>query len=500
MRSAERTETLWINGGWRAGSGAGEAVNPYTNEMARRYSVASEADVEDAIAASGRAFPALRGLPTYRRAELLLGLRDAVAADREIFAHAITLEAGKPITDARVEVDRALNVLTLSAEEAKRLHGETFPLDLIPGSENRFGLTRRFPVGPLAAITPYNFPLNLALHKIGPALAVGNPVVWKPSLLAPGAAILFAERFAALAARLDIPPGALNVITPPDALAERLATDARLKMLSFTGSARVGWKLRALAGAKRVTLELGGNAAVVIGADADLDYAVRRCVVGGFGYAGQTCISVQRILVEADLYAAFMARFVPAVWALRAGDPLDPNTQVGPMVSEREASRVETWIAEAVAGGATPVVGGARQGLMVAPTVLTDTRPEMQIESGEAFGPVVTVAPFTDWSQALATVNASPYGLQTGLFTHHMGRIFEAFETLEVGGVIVNDVPTYRMDSMPYGGVKQSGVGREGVRYAMEEMTEIRLLAFNLNSGASPPQTLPPQALPRPAG
>lgn len=455
-----------------------EIRSPFSGEVVSEARIAGEREVEEALESAVRGFEAMRRMPTFERVDILLALRDGLAARREEFARSIALEAGKPITDARVEADRGVNVLTLAAEEAKRIGGEVMPLDLMPSSAGRFALTQRFPLGPICGISPYNFPLNLGLHKVGPALACGSAIVWKPSLLAPGAALLFGE----VAREAGLPPGALNIVTPPDELAERLATDPRIRMVSFTGSARVGWMLRERAGHKRVVLELGGNAAVLVGADADLDYAVQRCVTGGFSYAGQVCISVQRILIERAVYAPFVERLVAAVKALRVGDPLDERTQVGPMVSDKEANRVEEWLREAVEGGATLLTGGRRDGLLFEPAVLAGVRPEMKVACLEAFGPLVTVEPFDSWSEALESVNQSVYGLQAGVFTRDFPRIFQAFRTLEVGGLIVNDVPTYRMDSMPYGGVKESGLGREGVRYAIEEMTEIRVMAVNLRA------------------
>lgn len=477
---------MWIDGGWRA---EGETIvvrNPYTGDTVADLPLSGEGDVEDALASSHRAAAAMRDLPTYRRAEILLFLRDGLRARREAFAAAIAVEAGKPLTEARTEVERGVTVLTLAAEEAKRLPGETFALDTNALTTGRFGMTRRFPVGSLVGISPFNFPLNLGLHKLAPALAAGNSFVWKPSLLVPGAACLFAEIVADAERDAGLPPGAVNILTPPDALSERLVTDPRPRMLSFTGSARVGWRLRTLAGTKKVALELGGNAAVIVDAaleDSVLQFALQRCVMGGFAYAGQVCIAVQNILVERALYEEFLARFVPLVEALRVGDPRDAATQVGPMISEKECGRLEQWVAEAQQAGAQVRTGGRRLAagkLVYAPTVLTDTRPEMRVVCQEAFGPVVTVTPFDTWEEALARVNASAYGLQAGVFTNNLERAFAAYRTLEVGGVIVNDVPTFRADGMPYGGVKESGLGREGVRYAMEEMTEPRLLALNL--------------------
>jgi acyl-CoA reductase-like NAD-dependent aldehyde dehydrogenase len=467
---------MLIGGAWREGVERREIRSPWSGEVVLEVCIAGEREVEDAITTAVSGFEAMRRLPTFRRAELLLALRDGLVARREEFARSIALEVGKPITDARVEVDRGANVLTLAAEEAKRIGGEVMPLDLMPSSAGRFAITQRFPLGPITGISPYNFPLNLGLHKVGPALACGSAIIWKPSLLAPGAALLFAE----LAQEVGVPAGALNIVTPPDALAERLVTDPRIRMVSFTGSARVGWALRERAGHKRVVLELGGNAAVLIGADADLDYAVQRCVTGGFSYAGQVCISVQRILIERAVYETFVERLDAAVRELRTGDPLDERTQMGPMVSEKEAGRVEEWLREAVEGGADLLIGGQRNGLMFEPAVLAGVTAHMKLSYMEAFGPVVTVEPFDSWPNALASVNRSAYGLQAGVFTRDFPRIFQAFKTLEVGGLVVNDVPTYRMDSMPYGGVKESGLGREGVRFAIEEMTEVRMMAVNL--------------------
>lgn len=463
-----------IGGQWIVSPESAEIRNPYNGQTVATFPLTTSGQMETAISEAEAGFQEMRRLPVYRRAECLLALRDGLKRRHEEFARVIVEEAGKPIKDARVEVDRGINVLTLSAEEAKRIEGEVMPLDLMPSAAGRIGMTRRFPVGPIASITPYNFPLNLGLHKVGPALAAGCSVVWKPSLLAPGAAFLFAE----LAVEAGLPPGALNVVTPADSDAAPLVEDPRLRMLSFTGSARVGWSLRSRAGAKRVALELGGNAAVVIGADADMEHAAARCAVGGFSYAGQVCISVQRILIERSTYDAFLEHFLPAVKTLRVGDPMDEQTQMGPMVSEKEASRVEQWIGEAVAGGARLVTGGRRNGLFFEPAVLEAVTPGMKLACEEAFGPVVTVEPFDEWGEALARVNDSVYGLQAGVFTNDMPRILKAWETLEVGGIIVNDVPTFRMDSMPYGGVKQSGLGREGVRYAIDEMTEVRLLVI----------------------
>ncbi len=471
-----RRYRMWIGGEWIDGDEELTVQNPYDGETVAIAPYASEADLENAISTACEAFPKMRSIPSYQRAEILMRLRDSVRQRHEDFAQTISLETGKPIRDARVEVDRAINVLTLAEEEAKRIGGVVTPLDLNSLSVSRLGIIRRFPVGPIVGITPYNFPLNLGMHKVAPALAVGCSVIWKPSPLAPGAALLFAE----LAEDTGIPKGALNVVAPRNEIAERLVTDPRPRMLSFTGSAQVGWHLRSLAGNKKVTLELGGNAAVVIDSDADLDFAIQRCVAGGFVYAGQTCISVQRIFVAEKVYDRFLSVFVPLVQDLRMGNPLDEATQVGPMISDREAERVERWINEAVENGAETLTGGVRTGRLVEPTVLANVPPFMKVSCEEVFGPVVIVSPYKTWDEALAKVNDSSYGLQAGVFTNDIRKAFQAFEGLEMGGVILNDAPTYRMDGMPYGGVKSSGLGREGVRYAMEEMSDLRIFAMNL--------------------
>jgi glyceraldehyde-3-phosphate dehydrogenase (NADP+) len=468
----------FIDGAWVKSDQLAEIHSPYSGEIVSRVAIAGTGEVEAALKSATESFEATRKVPAFRRAELLLSLRDGVKANKEDFARSIVLEAGKPIIDARIEVDRAINVLTLSAEEAKRIGGEVMGLDLMPTSIGRLGITRRFPVGPIVGITPFNFPLNLGLHKVGPALAAGCTILWKPSPLTPGAAFLFAALFQEAAQKHDFPVGALNVIAPADDLAERLVTDNRPRMVSFTGSAKVGWVIRAKAGTKKVVLELGGNAAVLVAADADIDHAVQRCVASGFGYAGQTCISAQRLLIEERVYNDFVQRLVAGVNALKVGDPLEENTRVGPMASEKEANRVKSWIDEAVSGGAKLLTGGQSNGQMIQPTVIEGATQQMNVTCSEVFGPVVTVASFKTWEEALSIANASLYGLQAGVFTRDLGRVLAAFEALEVGGVIVNDAPSYRMDSMPYGGVKESGAGREGIRYAIEEMTEVRLLVL----------------------
>jgi glyceraldehyde-3-phosphate dehydrogenase (NADP+) len=355
--------------------------------------------------------------------------------------------------------------------------GELLPLDLQPDAEGRFGITARFPRGAMAAVAPFNFPLNLVAHKVAPALATGNTVVLKPASKTPVASLLLGE----IATGAGLPPGVLNVVPAGTEAATRLLDDRRIRMISFTGSAAVGWGIRSRAGTRKVLLELGGNAAAIVEPDADLQFAARRCALGSFAFSGQICISVQHVLVARKVLDEFRSLFVRAVKELGTGDPRDEKTVVGPMISEVEAQRVESWVQEAVAAGATRLVGGGRRGSFYEPTLLEGTDASMKVGCREVFGPVATIDAYDDFSDALERVNGSVYGLQAGVFTRDVARVFEAFRELEVGGVIINDYPTFRVDHMPYGGVKESGLGREGVRYSMEEMTEPRLLVLNLS-------------------
>lgn len=469
---------LLIGGAWTRTGESQPVVNPFDGETIAYVSLGREPQMEAAIAAAHAARRPLAALTNAARADALDEIRARLATGQEELAHALCRESGKPRKDARIEVQRAVHVFQIAAEEARRFGGgEVIPLDRLPASAHRTGLTRRFPAGVVGAITPFNFPLNLVAHKVAPALAVGCPVVLKPAHQTP----LTALGLARIVAEAGLPPGAFNVVHAPPTLGEKLATDPRVAVLSFTGSANVGWRLKALANTKRVTLELGGSAAVIVHDDADLAQAASRCVVGAFSYSGQVCISVQRIYVHETVYDQFLDVFLGVARLLTSGDPLDEKTDIGPLISEEAAQRVEAWVQEAVTGGARLRLGTGRAGgRFFAPTLLSDTTPAMTVNREEVFGPVVTVTPYRDFDQALELVNDSPYGLQAGVFTRDVGRLFRAFETLEVGGVIGGDVPTYRIDHMPYGGVKGSGFGREGVRYAMEEMSDLRLLALNL--------------------
>jgi len=395
----------------------------------------------------------------------------------------MTVESGKPIRDALVEVDRAAITFRLGGEEAERMTGETIPLDISASSKGRLGITRRFAIGPVAAISPFNFPLNLAAHKISPAIAAGCSVVLKPPSKDPLTMLAVAE----IIERAGLPDGAVSILPMTRALGDRMVEDERFKLLTFTGSPSVGWRMKERAGKKKVVLELGGNAGVIVDASADLDWAVKRTLTGAFGYAGQVCISVQRMFVHSSVYDDFMARFVEGARNLKVGDPLDPETQLGPMVDEQAAQRTERWVKEAEELGGRVLIGGRADGAYFPPTVLTDTPATAQVCSNEAFAPLVVAFPFDDIDDAIAQVNDSFYGLQTGIFTNDLAHSWRAFNELEVGGVIVNDVPTYRVDHMPYGGVKDSGLGREGLRWSIEDMTELRLMVVAEPDSPAPP-------------
>ena len=464
-----------INGEWHGSGEPVEIRSPYNGEVAGITFMASPQDVEAAVQGAANAFSETRKLPTYRRAEILERIVQRLKAEQETMARLIALEAGKPIRLARAEAARAVLTFTDALEETKRLRGEWLPLDLDANSCGRSALVRRFPVGPILAITPFNFPLNLVAHKLAPALACGASILLKPAPQAPLSALNLARMIHDAGAL----PGSVNVLLCPVEAAQSMVTDERLKVLTFTGSAAVGWALKQKAGKKRALLELGGNAGVAVHSDAELDYAADRCVFGGFAYAGQICIAVQRIYVHQSVLNAFTGKLLERVKRLQLGDPMAESTDIGPMISRQAAERTAAWLREAVSGGAKILAGGQRDGAFFQPTVLTNTKPEMKVCCEEVFAPVVTLEPFEQIEEALEAINDSPYGLQAGLFTNDQRIIHHAFESLEVGGLMVNDVPTYRADPMPYGGTKDSGIGREGVRYAIQELTEPRVLVMN---------------------
>jgi acyl-CoA reductase-like NAD-dependent aldehyde dehydrogenase len=449
--------------------------SPYDGALVAVVHRAGPAEIERAVAGAVEAFGTTRRLPSWKRAEILDKISRGIEARRDELARIIALEAGKPIRTARVEVARAAFTFKVAAEESKRIYGEIVPLDWLPGTEGREAYVRRVPLGPIAGITPFNFPLNLVAHKVAPALAAGNPVIVRPASQTPVSALELAR----IVLEAGWPPQAISVVPSTTADAAPLVEDDRIRMLTFTGSPAVGWALKQRAGRKRVTLELGGNAAVIVHADADLEYAADRVTWGGYSYAGQSCISVQRVYVHGDVYDRFVDELLVRVRALRVGDPLDEATDVGPLIDQTAAERVEAWIEEAKAAGARVLTGGARQGTLFEPTVLDKVAPALRVSCAEVFAPLVGLYRYERVEEAIRAADASDYGLQAGLFTHDERVIAAAVEGLEVGGLMVNDVSTFRIDHMPYGGVKLSGFGREGLRYAIEEMTELKLVAYN---------------------
>lgn len=466
---------FYCGGEWRSSDKQLEVTNPYNGEVVGVTSFASKDDLEHATKAAVEAFKKTRKLQSYERAAILQQLADGLERRQDEFIELMTKEAGKPIKDSRVEVLRGVFTLQTAVEETKRIGGETIPLDLMASSAGRFGFTRRFPIGPIAGISPFNFPLNLALHKVAPAIASGNPIVLKVPTHDPLTMLTFAE----LIEETDLPKGAVSIMPMDREVGDKLVTDGRFTMLSFTGSPAVGWDMKARAGKKRVVLELGGNAGVVVDKRSDVKLAAQRCRVGAYAYAGQVCISVQRIYVHEDRKDEFIEAFLDEIGKMSIGDPMDESTDLGPMIDDKAASRTEEWIESAREQGAEVLAGGKADGRFFQPTVIANAPRESFVCSREAFAPLVNIFTFNDFTEALTHINDSDFGLQAGVFTHSLEHALQAFESIEAGGVIINDVPTYRIDHMPYGGVKDSGLSREGLRYAIEDMTEPRLAVFN---------------------
>ena len=449
-------------------------AHKYSGEVATRVALADRGAIERGIAAAHAARGAMARFPSHARRDVLAHCASRFAERAEELADALCIEAGKPIRDARGEVTRLVDTFRIAAEECGRSYGEVLPMDLSARAVDYTGMWKRVPIGACSFITPFNFPLNLVAHKVAPAIAAGCPFVLKPSSLTPVGALIVGE----VLAETNLPEGAFSILPCDLADAGPFSTDERLALLSFTGSPKVGWQLKREAGKKRVVLELGGNAAVVVDHDADLDDVVQRIRIGAFYQSGQSCISVQRIVIHESIYEALKEKLVSDTRALRMGDPHDEDTFVGPIISEKEAVRIESWIQSAVANGATLLCGGNREGKMVEPTLLESVDKDEPLYAAEAFGPVAVLESFSDFDEALRVVNDSSYGLQAGLFVRDITKIQKAWDELEVGGVIIGDVPSWRVDHMPYGGVKNSGIGREGIRFAIEDMTEIRLLAI----------------------
>jgi acyl-CoA reductase-like NAD-dependent aldehyde dehydrogenase len=446
----------------------------YTGKPVTRVAVADVVAIDRAIEAAARAVEPMRAMPAYRRQEILLHCVERFSDRREELAEVLCIEAGKPIRDSRGEVARLIDTFRIAAEESVRIVGEVLPLDRHPRAEGYLGMWRRVPIGICSFISPFNFPLNLAAHKVAPAIAVGCPFILKPASLTPIGALMIGE----VLAETPLPEGAFSILPCQRSGARLFTEDPRPRLLSFTGSPAVGWDLKARAGKKKVVLELGGNAACVVDEDADLEDAVGRIIIGAFYQSGQSCISVQRIIVHERVYGEFRDRLVAATTGLKVGDPRQEDTFIGPMISAEEAARLEEWVRSANARGARLLCGGQRVGAMFHPTLLEDVPKDASLCAQEAFGPVAVLSKFPDFEAALDEVNDSAFGLQAGVFTRDLHKAHRAWERLEVGGVIIGDVPSWRVDHMPYGGVKDSGLGREGVRFAMEDMTEIRLLVI----------------------
>lgn len=486
MTKLRDTYPLYIaNEPW-TGNADLEVTDKYTGEVAFRVALAGPAEIEAGIAAAVAATEPMARMAAYERQAVL---DHCVRRFRERFdelAYALCVEAGKPIKDSEGEVTRLIDTFRIAAEESVRMTGEVQPLDISARARGYQGIWKRVPIGPCSFISPFNFPLNLAAHKIAPAIAVGCPFVMKPASRTPLGAIMMGE----VLAETDLPKGAFSILPAHRDGADMFTEDERLKLLSFTGSPGVGWDLKAKAGKKKVVLELGGNAAVIIDADADLDDAVERTVFGAFYQSGQSCIGVQRILVHDAVYDAFRDKLVAKTKTLVAGNPHDRETFVGPMIDVKEAERLDRWIAEAVVGGASLLCGGKREGAMLEATLLENVGRETKLNREEAFGPVAFFQRFETFDEAIEIVNDSKFGLQAGVFTRDLFKVLDAWDRLEVGGVVVNDVPSYRVDNMPYGGVKDSGLGREGVRFAMEDMTEIRNLVIRRTERPAPSRQL----------
>jgi acyl-CoA reductase-like NAD-dependent aldehyde dehydrogenase len=450
-------------------------TNKYTGQIVTHVAEADRDAIDKAIGLAVKSTRAMRELPSYKKQEILYQIVDKIQKRKDELAQVLAIEAGKPIRDSQGEIMRAVDTFRIAAEETVRIYGEVIPLDISPRAEGYQALWKRFPVGPCSFITPFNFPMNLAAHKIAPAIAAGCPFVLKPASYTPVSAIILGE----IIAETNLPEGAFSILPCFRDEAELLVIDERIKHLSFTGSAEAGWDMKSRCGKKTITLELGGNAACIVDRDADIEYATKRLIMGAFYQSGQSCISVQRIIAHENIYERLKLRLAEEASKLKFGDPLNEDTFLGPLITLDDAKRVESWVNEALDAGAKLVVGGHRHGPCYEATILENVRHDSKISCVEIFGPVATLEPFADFKKAIEVANDSVYGLQAGVFTLGLNHAFYAYDELEVGGVVINDVPSFRIDSMPYGGVKNSGVGREGVRFAIEAMTEMKLLVMN---------------------
>lgn len=460
---------------WRGKMPCIQVVNPFNQEIIGEVCLAGTEDILEAISLASKAFVKTRALSAYTRNRICKQIAAGIKNRAEEFARTIAMESGKPLVYSRIEVARSITTFEIAAEEANRLGGEYLDLDITESSCGKMGITRRFPIGPVTGISPFNFPLNLIAHKVAPAMACGNPIILKPDPRTPLTALLLGK----VITETDAVEGSISIVTCKNSDAAPLVEDPRLKMVSFTGSPGVGWDIKRRAGKKKVVLELGGNAAVIVAPDANLELAAKKICVGAFAYSGQVCISVQRAYIHQSCFSLFMDLLKRETANLKSGDPLDENINFGPMIDEDNAKRIQSWVDEAIKNGATLVMGGKHNGNFFQPTILTGVPSDMKVVCQEAFGPIIVVESYSDFQSVIEHINDSDFGLQAGIFTNQMDKTLQAYQQLEVGGVIINDVPTFRVDNMPYGGVKDSGFGREGIRYSIEEMTEIKLLVLN---------------------
>lgn len=472
------TEKFLIKNEFAASDEVTEVINPYTGKVVKRVYRSGKEDINTSLNYLTSIFPKYRKEPVYLKAGLLERISFKITERREELSQLITLETGKPVKFSRIETDRAALTFKLGSEEAKRIEGETINLDLQKGSENVFGLIKRFPLGVIFAITPWNFPLNLVAHKLSPALASGNVVLLKPASASLTCGIEIVKIIKECCEELNMDYCPVNVITSPGKDVEEFVKDDRVKMVSFTGSSVVGWDLKRKVNRQKISLELGGNAGVIVDESADINNAVSKIIIGGFSQAGQSCISVQRVFVHKKIYTEFEKTLKEETRKVKTGDPFNDDTDVAAMISEEDAKKIQKWINDALEGGAKVIAGGEREKAVLMPTILTHTNRNMNVNSREVFAPLITLAEFDKFEKAVEYVNDSLYGLQAGVFTNNFKNVFYAYDNIETGGVVINNVSTYRMDSMPYGGVKDSGNGREGVKYAIEEMTERKILVI----------------------
>ena len=457
------------------GSSTIPVINPFTGEPFAQVCLADSDAIEKAIILAEKAFKKTRILPAYQRSQICSEVAAGIQRRSEEFARVIVQESGKPLIYARGEVARSISTFEIASQEALRLDGEMLTLDITESAQGKAGLTRRFPIGPIAGISPFNFPLNLVAHKVAPALACGNPIILKPASSTPLTALLLGE----IVQNTQAIEGSFSVLPCSTKDATPLVEDSRLKMITFTGSPNVGWDIKKRAGRKKVVLELGGNAGVIVEPDAEINLAAKKIAFGAFVYSGQVCISIQRAYIHSSIYDDFLESLIKATKELISGDPLDESVTIGPMIDQDNAERIELWVNEAVAKGAKILIGGNRDKNYYPPTILTDVKPNLPVACSEAFGPILIINSYTNFNDAIKDVNNTDFGLQAGVFTNNMNKVLGAFNQLDVGGVVINDIPTFRVDNMPYGGVKDSGFGREGIKYSLREMTEIKLLVYN---------------------